>query len=186
SGAAAAGAADGSHGEAIAGTVSGQGERDVRALYGSATGASSGATGATGATGADVVRGGVEAGLWSGTPEAGTAGAAARTRAWTAVERRIPPNAGRAGRIGADDDEDEAAFAASELVSRLRAVVTPMGFRVEPLGRGVLHLHADMGRRGYGVLAQVLPSGERLDWAALLARRRASTMRYLAVFGRSE
>jgi hypothetical protein len=169
----------GSHGEAAAGSVTGSGDRDVRAMYGAAAGASSGSLGAAGA---DVVRDGVQAGLWSKTPEAGTADAA-RTRGSSVVERRIPPTAGRASRIGADDDEDEAAFAASELVSRLRAVVTPIGFRVEALGRGVLHLHADMGRRGYGVLAQVLPGGDRLDWAALLARRRASTMRYLAVFG---
>ncbi|MFO7544692.1 MAG: hypothetical protein R6W77_04270 [Trueperaceae bacterium] len=179
-GAAPAGVTGGQFGEVADGTVSGQGDRAVQAMYGAAAGASSGSAGATGA---DVIRDGVQAGLWSKTPDGGTADDAARARGSSVVERRIPPTAGRASRIGADDDEDEAAFAASELVSRLRAVVTPIGFRVEPLGRGVLHLHADMGRRGYGVLAQVLPSGERLDWAALLARRRASTMRYLAVFG---
>ena len=176
---AAAGGTGGPQGEARAGVAAGSDDHDVRAMYGAAAGA---ASGSLGASSAEVVRDGVQAGLWSGTPEDGTADAA-RTRGSSVVERRIPPTAGRASRIGADDDEDDAAYAASELVSRLRAVVTPVGFRVEPLGRGVLHLHADMGRRGYGVLAQVLPSGERLDWAALLARRRASTMRYLAVFG---
>lgn len=176
---AAAGGSGGPQGEARAGVAAGSDDHDVRAMYGAAAGA---ASGSLGASSAEVVRDGVQAGLWSGTPEDGTADAA-RTRGSSVVERRIPPTAGRASRIGADDDEDDAAYAASELVSRLRAVVTPVGFRVEPLGRGVLHLHADMGRRGYGVLAQVLPSGERLDWAALLARRRASTMRYLAVFG---
>lgn len=157
--------------EADAGGVAGQGNPSAHAQFGAAT------SGAGGNVAPNAVRDGVQAGLWGGTSD--DVGA----RGPSVVERRMPPPAARASRIGADDDEDDAAFAASELVSRLRGLVTPIGFRVEPLGRGVVHLHAEMGRRGYGVLAQVLPSGERLDWAALLARRRASTMRYLAVFG---
>src|SRR5690606_5733694 len=46
-----------------------------------------------------------------------------------------------------------------------------------------LNVHADMGRRGYRVLMQLLSRTERLDWADLLARRRTSGVKYLAVVG---
>jgi len=154
-----------------------------------------GAAGVGGAAGDAATRAGVQAGLWGASGEgtghaaghpaghpAGRAGGASALHG-SVTERRVPPATARPSRLGADDEEDDAAFAASERVSRLRAALTPIGFRLEPVGRGVVHLHAEMGRRGYGVLAQVLPSGERLDWAALLARRRSSSMRYLAVFG---
>ena len=47
-----------------------------------------------------------------------------------------------------------------------------LGYRVEGLAHGQLMLHADLGRRQERVLVHVLPDGQRLDWAALLARRR--------------
>lgn len=154
-----------------------------------------GAAGVGGAAGDAATRAGVQAGLWGASGEdagrgvshpaghpAGRSGAASALHG-SVTERRVPPATARPSRLGADDEEDDAAFAASERVTRLRAALTPIGFRLEPVGRGVVHLHAEMGRRGYAVLAQVLPSGERLDWAALLARRRSSSMRYLAVFG---
>ena len=43
--------------------------------------------------------------------------------------------------------------------------------------------HAELGRRGYTALVYALGYGQRLDWAALLARRREAGARYLAVFG---
>lgn len=66
---------------------------------------------------------------------------------------------------------------------RAREAFASLGYRVEGLAHGQLMLHADLGRRHYRVLLHVLPDGERLDWAALLARRRDSGAVYLAVLG---
>lgn len=77
----------------------------------------------------------------------------------------------------------DAALAAVAAATRLRGVLAALGYRIEPLGAGLLNLHAEMGRRNYRVLIQLLPSGERLDWAALLAKRRTSAANYLAVVG---
>lgn len=70
-----------------------------------------------------------------------------------------------------------------ELAQRLRSILEPLGFRIVPLGGGQVTLVADLGRRNYQVHVQLLPTGERLDWASLLAKRRSSTARYLAVIG---
>jgi hypothetical protein len=66
---------------------------------------------------------------------------------------------------------------------RAREAFASFGYRVEGLAHGQLMLHADLGRRQYRTLLHVLPDGERLDWAALLARRRDSNAKYLAVVG---
>ena len=82
-----------------------------------------------------------------------------------------------------DAEDDAAALAAVALSSRLRRAFTRIGYRIEPLATGVLFLHAEMGRRRYKVLVQLLRSGERLDWAGLLSHRRNSPANYLAVVG---
>lgn len=66
---------------------------------------------------------------------------------------------------------------------RAREVFAGLGYRVEGLAHGQLMLHADLGRRNHRVLLHVLPDEQRLDWAALLARRRESGATYLAVLG---
>ncbi len=66
---------------------------------------------------------------------------------------------------------------------RAREAFGRVGYRVEGLAHGQLMLHADLGRRHHKVLLHVLPDEQRLDWAALLARRRESGATYLAVVG---
>ncbi len=106
------------------------------------------------------------------------------------IERRTPATAWHrdtAGPHGGFDDDldDDRSRESLELVSRLRALLTPCGFRLEPTGRYQVALHAEMGRRGYRALVQVLSSNLRLDWADLMARRRRLNVRYLAVVGES-
>lgn len=96
------------------------------------------------------------------------------------LERRTPASA------AAPEEEralDDSSLRALELANRLRAVMEPLGYRIVPHGGGQATLVADLGRRNYQVHVQLLPAGDRLDWASLLARRRASSARYLAVFG---
>ena len=93
-------------------------------------------------------------------------------------ERRVPEPA-----RAVEEPLDDADLTALELAQRLRRVLEPLGYRATPLGGGQMTLTADLGRRQYEVHAQLLPSGERLDWAALLAKRRTSSARFLAVFG---
>ncbi len=95
-------------------------------------------------------------------------------------ERRVPAPQPRPDR-GADNEGSD--LRVVDLAQRLRRVLEPLGFRLEPLGGGQMTIVADMGRRKYQVHAQLLPAGERLDWAALLAKRRGSSARYLAVIG---
>ncbi len=68
-------------------------------------------------------------------------------------------------------------------VQRTREILTRLGYRIESLGHGQLMAHAELGRYQYRVLVHILPEGERLDWAALLAERRETGAKYLAVFG---
>ena len=70
-----------------------------------------------------------------------------------------------------------------KMSKRAREAFAGLGYRIEGLAHGQLMVHADLGRRQYRVLLHVLPDGERLDWAALLARRRDSGAVYLAVLG---
>src|SRR5690606_19655724 len=139
---------------------------------------------------------GAQPGLWprpagrAGPPAGGAAprtGAPRRARAEeeprAVLERRAPASAPARPPAASLDEEDEAALEATELVDRLRRVVAPLGFAVEPLARGQVSLVANMGRRGYKVLVQLLSRTERVDWADLLSKRRTLDYRHLAVVG---
>ena len=100
-------------------------------------------------------------------------------------ERRAPPRAptvfpGDAALAHGEEDDEEIDL---QTVGQARELLQAFGFRVEALGQGQLMVHAELGRRGYTALVFALGYGQRLDWAALLARRRESGARYLAVFG---
>lgn len=69
------------------------------------------------------------------------------------------------------------------LTKRAREALAGFGYRVEALAQGSLLARAELGRRQHTVLVKVLADAERLDWAALLARRREKGSDYLAVFG---
>ncbi len=145
---------------------------------------------------------GMQAALWGGVSDQpgaghgaaghGAAGHGARVHAeglapanqGSVLERRTPALGAPQRRVDADVDEDDgASLEATELANRLRLALAPLGFRLEPVALGQLNLHADMGRRSYRVLVQLLCRSKRLDWADLLARRRTSGVRYLAVVG---
>ncbi len=76
-----------------------------------------------------------------------------------------------------------APVADSTLQSRARTVLEAFGFRIEPRSFMQLLAHADLGRRKYSVLVQLLADGARLDWTQLLARKRELKATHLAVFG---
>lgn len=69
------------------------------------------------------------------------------------------------------------------MTGRARSALNAFGYRVEALGLGQLLATADLGRQHHTVLVRALAYGERLDWAALLSRRRETGATYLAVFG---
>lgn len=122
-----------------------------------------------------------QAGLWAqelAGPDA--PGAAGHDVQRTVVERRAvrTPFA-----VEEAEDYDEPASEVTELTSRFRRVMGPVGYRIEPVGKGQLRLVAAMGRRTYKVLAQLLTRSERLDWAELLSKRRGDDYRHLAVVG---
>ncbi|MEJ2288701.1 MAG: hypothetical protein P8Y02_08665 [Deinococcales bacterium] len=103
-----------------------------------------------------------------------------------AVRERRPPPQHRTvfpgdAALTRDDEDDEPVDL--QHVGRARELLQGFGFRVEALGQGQLMVHAELGRRGYTALVHALGFGQRLDWAALLARRREAGARYLAVFG---
>jgi hypothetical protein len=161
---------------------------------GGAVGSSAGAGGATGAIAQHLGAASHDtpafaAGPWAAPGGAGGHAADRDSHTHTSVfERRTPAaetgeNTGRSEPSATLDDDDGASLEATELANRLRAALLPLGFRLEPLGRGQLNVHADMGRRGYRVLVQLLSRTERLDWADLLARRRSTGVKYLAVVG---
>lgn len=131
---------------------------------------------ATGADSAAVVQGG----SGSGTPDDMLESSVYERRMPVAHET-VDAAAPAAAPVG--DDDEGASLEATELANRLRRALAPLGYRFEPLGNGQLSLHADMGRRSYRVLVQLLSRSRRLDWADLLARRRALGVRYLAVIG---
>ena len=91
----------------------------------------------------------------------------------------------RAGLFPGDTALNSASLPAGDpaKTKRARETFAAFGYRVEGLAHGQLMLHADLGRRNHRVLLHVLPDGERLDWAGLLARRRESGATYLAVLG---
>lgn len=73
--------------------------------------------------------------------------------------------------------------AGAPLASLLRRYAEPLGFRVEPVGAGIALLHAELGRKQYRVLIQLLERNEKLDWAELLARRRETPADHVSVVG---
>lgn len=77
----------------------------------------------------------------------------------------------------------EGAGGDSSLHTQARRALENFGFRLEPRSYMQLLAHADLGRRHYSVLVQLLADGTRLDWTKLLARRRELGATYLAVFG---
>jgi hypothetical protein len=99
-------------------------------------------------------------------------------------EPRVSP-APRAGLFPADAGLNSASLPPGDpaKTKRAREAFTTLGYRVEGLAHGQLMLHADYGRRFERVLVHVLPDGQRLDWAALLARRRESGATHMAVVG---
>jgi len=106
------------------------------------------------------------------------------------VDRSDPPAprvspAPRAGLFPADAGLNSASLPPGDpaKTKRAREAFTTLGYRVEGLAHGQLMLHADYGRRFERVLVHVLPDGQRLDWAALLARRRESGATHMAVVG---
>jgi len=106
------------------------------------------------------------------------------------VDRSDPPAprvspAPRAGLFAADAGLNSASLPPGDpaKTKRAREAFTTLGYRVEGLAHGQLMLHADYGRRFERVLVHVLPDGQRLDWAALLARRRESGATHMAVVG---
>lgn len=66
---------------------------------------------------------------------------------------------------------------------RAREAFATLGYRVEGLAHGQLMLHTELGRRFERTLVHVLSEGQRLDWGALLHRRREAAATYLAVVG---
>lgn len=138
---------------------------------------------------------GLQSGLWvpASTEDTSTPPPPAPS-APTVFERRRPDadsehqvSAGELSSAAAEEDDDEeddgAGLEINELSSRLRAVLAPCGFRLEPVAKAQILLTADLGRKSYTVLVQLLTRNDRLDWADLLARRRALNVRYLAVVG---
>lgn len=117
----------------------------------------------------------------TGTEEVESSGAG-EVRA-EAIPAPAPAARQARGPVYTEAEDDDAALAAVALSSRLRRAFTSVGYRIEPLTTGVHFLHAEMGRRRYKVLVQLLRSGERLDWAGLLSRRRNSPANYMAVVG---
>lgn len=106
------------------------------------------------------------------------------------VDRNAPPAprvvpAPRAGLFAADAGLNSATLPPGDpaATKRAREAFTSLGYRVEGLAHGQLMLHADYGRRFERILVHVLPDGQRLEWAALLARRREAAATHLAVVG---
>ncbi|MDQ3460839.1 MAG: hypothetical protein M3498_16330 [Deinococcota bacterium] len=85
------------------------------------------------------------------------------------------------GETAAEGGDDSVDFS---LNRKARAFLQDFGYRVEGLSHAQLLAHADLGRHHYNALIHLHPDDARLDWAALLARRRDSKAHYVAVFGR--
>jgi hypothetical protein len=69
------------------------------------------------------------------------------------------------------------------LQNKAKDILGVLGYRVESLSHGQLIAYADLGRKNYSVLVQLLQQGGQIDWAALLARKREVSATYAAVFG---
>ena len=111
------------------------------------------------------------------TSEAGSEGSRVSVNPYrlvTTVEGFVPPS-----EVGTKTGD-------ASLHTRAREALRSFGFRLEPRSSVQLIAHADLGRRPYSVLVQLLAEGTRLDWTKLLARRRELKVTHLAVFGPHE
>lgn len=69
------------------------------------------------------------------------------------------------------------------LQNKAKDILNLLGYRVESLSHGQIMAYADLGRKNYSVLIQLLQPGGQIDWAALLSRKREVSATYAAVFG---
>ena len=123
-------------------------------------------------------------GRWQFVPEGAPAEAAGeidRDRASVNPYRPVPATEGFVPPSEAGTKTGDAS-----LHTRAREALRSFGFRLEPRSSVQLVAHADLGRRPYSVLVQLLAEGTRLDWTKLLARRRELKVTHLAVFGPHE
>ena len=95
----------------------------------------------------------------------------------------VTPYTARPAEDGPDHTGTAGGASDSSLHAKLRDALGAFGFRLEPRSYMQLLAHAELGRRNYSVLVQLLAEGARLDWTKLLARRRELGATYLAVFG---
>ena len=84
------------------------------------------------------------------------------------------------GNTGLNSAEEAADLS---LHGRAKELLQGFGFRVEGMSHGQFMAYAEMGRRHYAVLVHIHPQDARLDWSALMNRRRETNATYLAVFG---
>lgn len=117
-------------------------------------------------------------GRWQFAVEPGTEGTEGDARAHVSATPYTPRLLGE--EIGLNSEE---ARGDSTLHARARAALSAFGFRLEPRNYMQLVAHADLGRRKYSVLVQLLADEARLDWTQLITRHRELGTRYLAVFG---
>ncbi len=66
---------------------------------------------------------------------------------------------------------------------KAKDILNALGYRIESLSHGQMMAYAELGRKNYSVLVQLLHEGGQIDWAALLSRKRELSATYVAVFG---
>ncbi|MGL4611522.1 MAG: hypothetical protein ACRCYY_17885 [Trueperaceae bacterium] len=86
------------------------------------------------------------------------------------------------GENGAAQQDAETAKDISQQ-HKAKDILGALGYRIESLSHGQMIAYADLGRRNYSVLVQLLQQGGQIDWATLLARKREVLTTYAAVFG---
>ena len=84
------------------------------------------------------------------------------------------------GNVGLNSQQDESDLSQQQQAKNL---LLRAGYRVEGLAHGQLMAHADLGRKHHSILVHIFPEKSKLDWAALLSRRREVKADYVAVFG---
>jgi len=84
------------------------------------------------------------------------------------------------GDAGLNSQQDEGDLSQQQ---RAKNLLLSAGYRVEGLAHGQLMAHADLGRKHHSILVHIFPEKSKLDWAALLSRRREVKADYVAVFG---
>lgn len=82
--------------------------------------------------------------------------------------------------VGLNSQQDESDLSQQQKAKNL---LLSAGYRVEGLAHGQLMAHADLGRKHHKILVHIFPEKTKLDWAALLSRRREVKADYVAVFG---